>query len=340
MTSNTNNTVEFYWVEKDMLAEDNLVYVNRLFSAFKKECIGKDLKTLKIVIKCDFASGTSESKQTEDMGDAFRMILTLRDIEDRLREDAVEEEYVCCVGCGMSVCKFEEEPPHKDDRDEALCVECYGFHCEEEDTCKSCNESVGEKNICDRCNECCDPSRPSRCCECEDESFWKSDSCREFCQKMLIGYIEKAVAPIMRGKPTKRRCITLGKGYYWKGIPSGEDEADLEIWKKVFDLPDEVNTCLINVYEGGHEIGKHTDKKDGMNLDAKVHTISFGITEDLDTTEFGEELGYMKIDGVKRIITSGGLFQFDAYTDTHSARTKTSKKFKYRVNLTFRTRMG
>ena len=41
---------------------------------------------------------------------------------------------------------------------------------EDEDTCKSCNESVGEKNICDRCNECCDPSRPSRCCECEDEN--------------------------------------------------------------------------------------------------------------------------------------------------------------------------
>ena len=96
MTSNTNNTVEFYWVEKDMLEEDNLVYVNRLFSAFKKECIGKDLKTLKIVIKCDFASGTSESKQTEDIGDAFRMILTLRDLEDRLRyqlwEDAEEED--------------------------------------------------------------------------------------------------------------------------------------------------------------------------------------------------------------------------------------------------------
>jgi len=133
MTSNTNNTVEFYWVEKDMLDEDNLVYVNRLFSAFKKECIGKDLKTLKIVIKCDFASGRSESQQTEDMGVAFRMILTLRDIEDRLREDSVEEEYVCCVGCGMSVCKFEEEPPHKDDRDEAVCVECYGFLCEEKE---------------------------------------------------------------------------------------------------------------------------------------------------------------------------------------------------------------
>jgi hypothetical protein len=85
MTSNTNNTVEFYWVEKDMLEEDNLVYVNKLISTFKEACIGKDLNTLKIVVKCDFASGTSESIQAKGMGDAFRMILTLRDIEDRLR---------------------------------------------------------------------------------------------------------------------------------------------------------------------------------------------------------------------------------------------------------------
>ena len=51
----------------------------------------------------------------------------------------------------------------------------------EKDTCKSCNESVGEKNICDRCNECCDPSRPSRCCECEDEE--EIDPTCDYCEK-------------------------------------------------------------------------------------------------------------------------------------------------------------
>tara|TARA_R110002096_G_scaffold35695_1_gene100416 strand:+ start:642 stop:1205 length:564 start_codon:yes stop_codon:yes gene_type:complete len=44
---------------------------------------------------------------------------------DRIRKER-EEEMVCCVGCGEVVCKFSEEPPHKDDRDEAVCSECYG----------------------------------------------------------------------------------------------------------------------------------------------------------------------------------------------------------------------
>ena len=62
-------------------------------------------------------------------------------------------------------------------------AEDVGYEYEEdEDTCKSCNESVGEKNICDRCNECCDPSRPSRCCDCEhceEEEEEEEEECEE-----------------------------------------------------------------------------------------------------------------------------------------------------------------
>ena len=42
------------------------------------------------------------------------------------KKEEEEEEDVCCVGCGEYVCKFNEEPNHKDDRDEAVCDECCG----------------------------------------------------------------------------------------------------------------------------------------------------------------------------------------------------------------------
>ena len=42
-----------------------------------------------------------------------------------------EEKMVHCIGCNEPLCKFTEEPPYKDDRDEALCEECY-------DPCKTC----------------------------------------------------------------------------------------------------------------------------------------------------------------------------------------------------------
>jgi hypothetical protein len=54
-------------------------------------------------------------------------------------EKRKEEEDVCCVGCGDRVCGFHEEPDHKDDRDEAVCNDCY--ECiEEEDVCDDCGE--------------------------------------------------------------------------------------------------------------------------------------------------------------------------------------------------------
>jgi len=40
-----------------------------------------------------------------------------------------KEEDVCCVGCGIRICGFDEEPPFKDERDEAVCYEC----CEDQE---------------------------------------------------------------------------------------------------------------------------------------------------------------------------------------------------------------
>ena len=39
--------------------------------------------------------------------------------------ECFEDEDVCCVGCGERVCGFTEEPPHKDERDEAVCDDCW-----------------------------------------------------------------------------------------------------------------------------------------------------------------------------------------------------------------------
>ena len=109
----------------------------------------------------------TENKNVRDMISSFAKAESW---EHDGYEDEDEHHDVCCVGCGEFVCYKEEEPDHKDERDEAICEDCYKeFHGEEdEDTCKTCNEIVFAVNICDTCNECCDPSRVSRCCECEE----------------------------------------------------------------------------------------------------------------------------------------------------------------------------
>ena len=47
-----------------------------------------------------------------------------------------KEKMVCCVGCNEPVCRFEDEPPHKDQRDEAVCDDCWA---EKEDECVNCD---------------------------------------------------------------------------------------------------------------------------------------------------------------------------------------------------------
>ena len=39
--------------------------------------------------------------------------------------DGERSEDVCCVRCGEFVCKYEDEPKHKDKRDEAVCDQCW-----------------------------------------------------------------------------------------------------------------------------------------------------------------------------------------------------------------------
>tara|TARA_R110001606_G_scaffold2415_1_gene10556 strand:+ start:1285 stop:1845 length:561 start_codon:yes stop_codon:yes gene_type:complete len=53
------------------------------------------------------------------------------DIYDKKFGDSEEE--VCCVGCNIKVCGYDEEPPHKDNRDEAVCNDCWVEEEEEEE---------------------------------------------------------------------------------------------------------------------------------------------------------------------------------------------------------------
>lgn len=40
-------------------------------------------------------------------------------------DDENEDNMVCCVGCNEPVCHFDDEPPHKDKKDEAVCDDCW-----------------------------------------------------------------------------------------------------------------------------------------------------------------------------------------------------------------------
>ena len=52
-----------------------------------------------------------------------------------------EEEDVCCVGCNKKVCSFNEEPPNKDSRGEAVCDDC--GEEEEYEKCEKCDIRLG-----------------------------------------------------------------------------------------------------------------------------------------------------------------------------------------------------
>ena len=41
------------------------------------------------------------------------------------KQEPTDEDEVCCVACNDFVCYMNEEPPHKDNRDEAVCRACY-----------------------------------------------------------------------------------------------------------------------------------------------------------------------------------------------------------------------
>jgi hypothetical protein len=102
-------------------------------------------------------------------------------------QDIIDEDpSLCCDACNpdhderwwkkKDKC---EEYPKKEYDDEGIavwqCKVCDGWvewdiscDCEEEQKCSGCERVVEDKDLCDTCNECADPSQPHRCCECEE----------------------------------------------------------------------------------------------------------------------------------------------------------------------------
>ena len=90
----------------------------------------------------------------------------LKDEQEYYKKNKQEEDGwdVCCVGCNERVCSFNEEPPHKDSRNEAVCDECY---CKEEEYPKKEYDDRGVEcwqcRVCDGWEDwgvpCCDAEK-------------------------------------------------------------------------------------------------------------------------------------------------------------------------------------
>tara|TARA_Y100001972_G_C7588987_1_gene295285 strand:+ start:130 stop:924 length:795 start_codon:yes stop_codon:yes gene_type:complete len=81
------------------------------------------------VCKRDFTDevdGRPSAEEWEETG-----IICVDCFDKKEGYDKDKEDPVCCVACGEEVCKFEEEPPHKDRKGEAVCEDCFAEHFRE-----------------------------------------------------------------------------------------------------------------------------------------------------------------------------------------------------------------
>ena len=136
---------------------------------------------------------------------------------------------VCCAACNSKVCGYEEEPPHKDDRDEAMCCDCFN---EDEsmykEPCGECGMVLGidipimcykahhgcEKTLCNDCYWDCEyyytdvnednreeierfiednhPMEECDVCGYEDGAWCQSNGCEKG-QRRLEYYLEEGI---------------------------------------------------------------------------------------------------------------------------------------------------
>lgn len=95
--------------------------------------------------------------------------------------------------------------------------------------------------------------------------------------------VDASVSPMFRGRRINRRCLQIGKGYYYnikqtigKDVPlhdwSMYPEVRKMVEKNVDDFDEENFSCLINVYmEKKYNIGYHCDATDNL-FDTQAYT--------------------------------------------------------------------
>ena len=146
--------------------------------------------------------------------------------------------------------------------------------------------------------------------------------------ELIEPIIHHAGHPTAYGKPIKRKILTIGREYYWKGYHL-DDATLLGRIRTALEIPDEYNSLLINVYEAGDTIAWHTDRTTGLRPGCDVISVSVGGTG---------TLGYMhfKQDKTKIELTHGTCIRFDPFEHARRGEQHRARSVATRWNLTFR----
>ena len=200
------------------------------------------------------------------------------------KKEEEEEEMVHCVGCNEPVCKFTEEPPHKDDRDEAVCEDCYVF-LEKEEVCELCggqNEKeascrVSEYDSYTLCDDCIPPD--SICSVKEwnerwtkkgkdtfdfDRMKWKEEEEEDSQYKELCAECKTQLTidtPIMCyfNKDDSKSCTLCNECYwdcdYWRSDINEDNQEEIEQHKEDLKCDrcghDDIGWCMSNGCDKG-----------------------------------------------------------------------------------------
>ncbi len=113
----------------------------------------------------------------------------------------------------------------------------------------------------------------------------------------------RAKSPMKFGKPIKRKCLCIGKNYYWKDVAtdSWDNHPELAIlieMKMGINVLDKGVSVLINVYEDkDHNIGYHIDKPDDLisnddDWESHMNDI-FSMSYAINDSDIDKDLGTM-----------------------------------------------